>query len=143
MYFIALVCPEEINKQVLKWKLWMKEKYSCEAALRSPAHITIVPPFWMNPDIEDDLLLSLSKFAAGQSSFSIQLNNFSNFKPRVIFVDVVSNRSLNDLEERLFRSLISENKYPLEKDDRLFHPHVTIATRDLHKKIFYETWDHF
>jgi 2'-5' RNA ligase len=143
MYFIALVCPEEINKPVLKWKLWMKEMYGCEAALRSPAHITIVPPFWMNPGLEDDLLLSLSKFSAGQTSFSIQLNNFSNFKPRVIFIDVISNKPLADLEDGLFRSLLSENKYPLEKDDRPFHPHVTIATRDLHKKSFYEAWDHF
>jgi 2'-5' RNA ligase len=39
--------------------------------------------------------------------------------------------------------LISEKVYPLEKDDRPFHPHVTIATRDLYKKSFYESWDHF
>jgi hypothetical protein len=41
MYFIASVCPEEIDKQVMKWKLWMKEKYGCEAALRSPAHVGV------------------------------------------------------------------------------------------------------
>ncbi len=29
------------------------------------------------------------------------------------------------------------------KEDRPFHPHLTIATRDLRKKAFYEAWEHF
>ncbi len=56
MYFIALVAPEDINQQLLKWKIWMLEKYQCEAALRSPAHITLIPPFWMKPELEKDLV---------------------------------------------------------------------------------------
>ena len=143
MYFVALVCPEEINQQVLKWKLWMKENHGCEVALRSPAHITLVPPFWMIPELEDQLLGSLSAFSMTQQSFPVQLHNFSRFTPRVIFIDVVPGRQLTDLENGLFSYLLSENKYPMKKDDRPFYPHVTIATRDLYKKSFYEAWDHF
>src|SRR5258705_4580569 len=143
MYFIALVCAVEINKQILKWKLWMKEKYDCEAALRSPAHITIVPPFWMKPELEENLKRSISDFAMTQHDLTIQLNNFSCFKPKVIFVDVISNDNLTSLKEDLFKQLLSEGKYPIEKDERPFSPHVTIATRDLHKKSFYEAWEHF
>ena len=28
-------------------------------------------------------------------------------------------------------------------ESRHFHPHITIATRDLHKKTFYEAWQLF
>ena len=28
-------------------------------------------------------------------------------------------------------------------DNRPFHPHITIATRDLFKKSYYEAWDYF
>jgi len=143
MYFVAVICPEDINQQVSKWKLWMKEHHSCEVALRSPAHITLMPPFWMEPGLEDELLNSLSGFSAKQQSFEVRLHNFSQFKPRVIFVDVVSNKQLNDLQSALFTYLLSEGRYPLKKEDRTFHPHVTIATRDLYKKSFYEAWDHF
>jgi len=143
MYFIAIVCPPEIDEHILAWKMWMKEKYDCQVALRSPAHITLVPPFWMRPDLEDDLKTSLAKFSTSKSAIGIRLNNFSYFKPRVIFVDVDQNKMLADLRLALCGFLMSENKFPLEKEDRPFHPHVTIATRDLYKKSFYDAWDHF
>src|SRR6185436_16676574 len=70
-------------------------------------------------------------------------NHFSHFKPRVIFIDVLQNERLENLQNALFSHLLSDNTYPLKKDERPFHPHVTIATRDLHKKSFYEAWEHF
>jgi len=143
MYFVAIVCPAVIDHEILKWKLWMKEKYECEVALRSPAHITLVPPFWMKPELENDLVSSLINFSTDKNTFNIQLNHFSCFKPRVIFVDVVQNTFLADLNHELHRFLLLQDKYPVEKDDRPFHPHVTIATRDLHKKSFHEAWEYF
>jgi len=143
MYFIALVAPEEINQKVLKWKHWMKEKYNCEAALRSPAHITLIPPFWMKPELQDELHASISACAATRDPFTVQLKGFSNFKPKVIFIDVILSAGLVKTKTDLVDYLLTEKKYPVETDDRPFHPHVTIATRDLHKKSFYEAWDHF
>jgi 2'-5' RNA ligase len=143
MYFVALVAPEIINKQVFKWKTWFKEKYRCEAALRSPAHVTLVPPFWMRTELESKLIVSLIEFATVQKHFSLLLNNFSQFKPRVIFVDVAVNSLLQNLRAQLFQSLLITGEYPLKNDDRPFHPHVTLATRDLYKKDFYEAWEYF
>ena len=34
----------------------------------------------------------------------------------------------------------SKADYKIKIDTRLFHPHITIATRDLHKKDFHEAW---
>ena len=47
MYFIALVAPEEINTPILKWKTWFRDNFGCTVALKSPAHITLIPPFRM------------------------------------------------------------------------------------------------
>ncbi len=143
MYFIAVIAPEDINQQVLKWKQMMKERYGCEVALRSPAHITLLPPFWMKDEIEPYLVDSLNYFSKKESGFEIQLQNFSHFKPKVIFIDVIKNEKLIALQQNLHNYLISTSKFPAEKDDRPFHPHVTIATRDLHKKSFYEAWEYF
>jgi 2'-5' RNA ligase len=143
MYFIAIVCPESINSKVLEWKLWMKEQHGCVIALRSPAHITLVPPFWMKSESEILLVNSLARFAAPQPTFDVHLKNFSNFKPRVIFIDVLPNAELTGLQNDLVDGLLSENAYPLKKEERPFHPHVTIATRDLYKKSFYEAWETF
>ena len=138
MYFIALVAPEDINKQVLKWKHWMKEKYLCEVALRSPAHITLVPPFWMRPQLENKLIGSIADFSVGQKNFMVQLGNFSHFKSRVLFIGVAENDQLTTMKHDLSRFLLNSGEYPLKEDSRSFHPHVTIATRDLHKTAFYE-----
>jgi len=143
MYFIALVAPEEIDQQVLKWKNLFKERYECSVALKSPAHITIVPPFWMNEELENDLINSIHAFSITKTKFEITLQNFAAFQPKVIFVDVVKNKMLNDLYQSFVDFIISQDKFPIKKEDRPFHPHVTLATRDLYKKAFQEAWEIF
>ncbi len=143
MYFIALVAPEEIEQQVLKWKNFFKERYECSVALKSPAHITIIPPFWMKEHLENDLINSIREFSITKTKFKITLKNFAAFQPKVIFVDVVKNKMLNDLYQSLGDFIISQNKFPIKKEDQPFHPHVTLATRDLYKKAFQEAWEIF
>lgn len=144
MYFIALVAPADINRDVLAWKNLMKERFDCSVALRSPAHITLVPPFWMDEAIESKLTKLLKEFSGAETLFEIGLKNFDAFKPRVIFLDVIPNESLQTLHSRLLDFLVTRsNDLPIEKEDRPFHPHITIATRDLHKKAFREAWEIF
>ena len=143
MYFVALVAPEEIDRQILKWKNFFKENYGCTVALKSPAHITLIPPFWMNEELEKDLIKSIDEFSTAKNKFEIALKDFAAFKPRVIYVDVLKNELLNGLHESLSDFIYKQNKFPIKKEDRSFHPHVTLATRDLYKKAFYEAWEIF
>ena len=143
MYFVAIVAPEEINLQVLKWKNFFKERYECTVALKSPAHITIIPPFWMNEALEDDLINSINEFSGIKNKFEIIVKDFGAFKPKVIFVDMIKNEQLNDLHHSFNDFIYSQNKFPIKKDDRPFHPHMTLATRDLYKKAFQEGWEIF
>jgi len=143
MYYIAILAPEEINMQVLKWKFFFKEKFDCNAALKSPAHITLIPPFWMKQDLEIDLINIIDEFSQTSASVDIYLNDFGAFKPKVIFVEVLENESLKQLHHSFNEFVISKNKFPVKKDERPFHPHVTLATRDLYKKAFSEAWEKF
>jgi len=143
MYFIALVAPGEINKEVLEWKNFMKERHGCVVALRSPAHITLIPPFWLDESLEQNLENAVTGFSTQKRSFQIQLKNFSAFKPRVIYVSVEPNEELQELQRSLQQYLVSIGSLPLKADDRPFHPHISIATRDLHKKAFHEAWNIF
>ena len=143
MYYIAIVAPEQINQQVLKWKSYFKENFGCTVALKSPAHITIIPPFWMNDELEKELITSIIEFSVTKNKFEITLKDFSAFTPKVIFIDVVKNKKLNDLHQSLVDFILTKNKFPVSKDDRSFHPHVTLAARDLYKKAFREAWEVF
>jgi len=143
MYFIAIVLPEELNQKILKYKDMMLEKYNCKVGLKSPAHITLVPPFWMDEKKEQQLLSAVGAMSQTIEPFAIETNNFSAFKPRTIFIEVKHNNQLNEVK-RLADDFFENNSfYNIKIDTRPFHPHITITTRDLFKKNFYEIWPWF
>lgn len=121
----------------------MFERFNCSVALRSPAHITLISPFWMKPELEAELQISIDTFTRSPHDFEIELQNFSFFKPRVVFINVNESNNLIQLQQELFSWLMNTNGFRIKKDERPFHPHMTIATRDLRKKIFYEAWEIF
>ncbi|TMI85635.1 MAG: 2'-5' RNA ligase family protein [Bacteroidetes bacterium] len=143
MYFIAIVAPEDINTTILKWKQMMKERFGCVVALRSPAHITLIPPFWLDENEEHHLKNATAEFSQSRAGFEIRLKDFAAFKPRVIYVDVMPNQELQSLHAQLEEFLILKKQFSISKDERPLHPHVSIATRDLHKKAFQEAWEIF
>lgn len=142
LYFIAIVAPENINREILQFKNYMLAHFGCKVALRSPAHITLVPPFHMHNSHENELLNTIKKFGSTLHEFDVRLKDFNCFKPRVIYVDVVMTEILLKTKKAFEDFLLSEG-WPIKRETRPFHPHVTIANRDLEKKDFTEAWDHF
>lgn len=142
MYFIAIVLPQELDKKILTHKKWLADKYNCKVGLKSPAHITIISPFWMEEEKETMLMNDIHNISASTSSFILSTNNFSAFKPGTLFVAVKENEPLHKLKTASDDYLRSSD-YKMKIEARPFHPHITIATRDLHKKDFAETWPHF
>ena len=143
MYFMAIVLPSSLNERILTFKQMMLEEYNCKVGLKSPAHITIIPPYWMHPDKEAGLLQLLDHHCQGFSSFPIQTKHFSAFKPRTIFIDVVVDALLDSFKKETDAIFSMDNIYGIKTEKRPFHPHITIATRDLFKKAFAEAWKYF
>ncbi len=143
MYFIALVLPAHLNEKVLKHKHMMFEKYNCKVGLKSPAHITLVPPFWMEEEKQDQLIIDIDVVSSHLSPFHLSTADFSAFKPRTIFIAVSPSEQLNGLKKPIGDFFKQHPSYPVKIDTKPFHPHITIATRDLYKKSFYEIWPWF
>jgi 2'-5' RNA ligase len=143
MYFIAIVLPEELNERVLEYKKMMQEKFGCKVGLKSPAHITIVPPFWLEEEKEQQLLEDVRRISSDIVQFPVTTNNFSAFKPRTIFIDVIVDVQLAAVKQSSDQFFKGNEFYKIKIDTRPFHPHITIATRDLHKKAFHEAWPLF
>jgi 2'-5' RNA ligase len=143
MYFLAILFPPEVNKKVLEWKYYMREHFGCVVAMKSPAHITLIPPFWMNEELEKSLAEDAQTFSAEQIPFKIELKDFDAFRPKVIFLHVKPSEKLNKLRNDLETHLLALNRYPIKQEARPFHPHVTIANRDLMRKDFPEAFKHF
>lgn len=142
MYFVAIVLPEELDKKVLEWKQYMYHHFKCTVGLKSPAHITIIPPFWMQSEMENDFITDIKTLSEQLKPFLIETNDFSVFKPRTIFVAVRENLSLAELKRKA-TEFFKQKEYLIKPENRPFYPHITIATRDLYKKDFYEAWKYF
>jgi len=121
----------------------MHEIYGCAVGLKSPAHITIVPPFWMEEEKEKQLITDVNELSIEWESFDLSTNNFSAFKPKTIFIELSANDNLHRLKKKTDVFFNEKKEYKIKTDSRTFHPHITIATRDLFKKDFMEAWPHF
>ncbi len=143
LYLIALIPPPALREEVRLLKEEMSERFQARHALKSPAHITLQMPFRRSEAAELGLLTALYDFVALRYSFTVQLSGFDCFKPRVIFLRVVDHTPIlllrNDLKQLLVRDLgfaIFEINHP-------FHPHLTIATRDLTGEAFGRAWPEY
>lgn len=142
MYYIAVVCPGEINDKILHYKNWMKQQFDCIVALKSPAHITLIPPFWLDAEREQELQQAVQSFPA-INEFGIQLDGFSHFTNRVLFINVRENAELGELKQQAELHFIPLFPGVIKKDERPFHPHITIANRDMKPGHFVKAWQHF
>lgn len=142
-YFIAIVLPEPLFTEIEAVKQLLFEKHGLKGALRSPAHITLHRPFEWKEEKETVLLEKLHQFKF-EKAFDIAIKNYASFEPRVIYADVLPNETLYELHKQLTVYAKKELKLFNESDDlRGFHPHVTVAFRDLKKPKFYELKDKF
>jgi 2'-5' RNA ligase len=143
LYFIGILAPRDIQQVVLGWKHYMLQRFGCRNALKSPAHITLIPPFELETGKQQLLNGYLDQFSVGQVDFSISIRNFSHFGNRVIFASVEDNPDLQKLQTALESWLGGASLFHLKDAGRSFHPHITIANRDLDQKDFFPAWNHF
>jgi len=131
MYYVALICPEETDNKVNEFKFWIKQHFGCVIALKSPAHITLIPPFWLELKMEPELIKTLQSFRSNMDELEIHLDGFSHFGKRVLFVDVKNNPALIELRNQAANHFLKSFSDVIKKEDRSFYPHITIATRDI------------
>lgn len=142
LYFIAVMPDEKIQKEVTAFKHYCQRHFGAGHALKSPPHITLIPPYRWREEQLPALRDVLDLFALGQTPFAVQLKDFAAFPPRVIFVNVRENKHLTALHTSLLKKLENSLDYHDHRAAR-FHPHMTIAHRDLTKPAFFKAWDHF
>ena len=144
LYFIALIPPTPFFEEAQALKEYFRDQYQSKASLNSPPHITLHMPFQWKEAKEEKLVKALSDFSFGKKSFCVSFNNFSCFAPKVIYIDIRPSESLNALQHELHRLCKTElNMFNAQYRDLPFHPHLTLAFRDLKKELFPKAWQEF
>ncbi|TDQ17192.1 2'-5' RNA ligase [Algoriphagus boseongensis] len=137
-YFLAIVPPEPVLSQAEGIKQEIKERFNVKYALKSPAHITLKMPFTYNEAKEEALVEKLSQFLSGGPAFPLKIGGIETFGNRVIFLGVEKNSQLIQLQSSLKIFCKKDLHLVDELSDRNFHPHMTLAFKDLKPSKFQE-----
>jgi len=144
LYFIAIIPEEPVRTEVQELKENAAQLWGSKAALKSPPHITLHMPFQWRDDREEILVNTLQSFENSPSPFEVKLHDFGFFEPRVVYVNVMESVVLRELQKHLSTHVRRElNVLNADYKDRGFHPHMTIAFRDLKKSLFPEIKDYY
>lgn len=142
LYFLGLQPPEDLSAIITGLKEDIAVRYGSRHALKVPPHVTLVPPWRAAAEIRS-LREALPGFAAGTSAVDLHLSGFGYFeqaRTRVIYLAVTPTETLQNLHRKL-RSLVAKTLVlPDMESDSDFHPHITLAHRDLTSAAFHLAW---
>ena len=137
-YFIAVILRGNSLEKAEQIRQSLFDRFGLKGALRSPPHITLHRPFEWKSAKEPELIKTLETFSFGMP-FEVEFRDFSGFGERVLYIGVEKCPELERLHSALRRFALKELKLLNEAEDlRGFHPHVTVAFRDLRKRQFDE-----
>ncbi len=143
LLFIAVLPPEPIREEITALKRYIAKKWGPRHALKSPPHLTLQPPFKWGVEGMDTLRQCLCAFSARRRPFEVVLRDFGAFVPRVFFIKPEPSPSLATLFEQLKGTLEVELGLLDKRNERPFHPHLTLAHRDMPPQVFDRIWADF
>lgn len=144
LLLLALLPPQDFQDRVTGIKQHFADNYNSRAALKSPPHITLQPPFEWPADKLPALQECLSIFAQTRVPVPVILSGFAAFLPRVIYINVLKTPALLTLQAELMAHLETQLSIadPQSKE-RPYSPHMTVAFKDLSKQNFKAAWPEF
>ena len=157
LYFIALLPPPPLQERIRVLQQEMSQRFHSHAALKSPPHITLIPPLSLSESgaglLQKELnLFSPSSTPSNQNSYTpeepptIVLEGFAAFAPRVLYIHVQPHRGLTTLRTHLRDRLQRHPALQLPANPRHsypFVPHITLGFRDLSPENFERAWAEF
>lgn len=144
LYFIAIIPPEPHKSEVTSIKQHFAENYKSKAALKSPPHITLQMPFKKKDKDINEIFETMTSFTSEKEAFPVEVQGYDCFRPRVIFLNIEKNESLLRLQYELSRELQTRHGiFHSTHKNNGFHPHMTVAFRDLKPAQFKLAWEVF
>lgn len=143
-FFVALLPPQPLQDEItaIKHDIW--QRFNSKAALKSPPHITLQPPFQWPLGRVDELDRHLAAFAQTHGTVPIRLEGFDAFAPRVLYIDVAQTSELMVMQPGLMAHLETAcGIVDRVAKSRPFTPHVTVGFRDLTPSAFHRAWAEF
>lgn len=149
--FWAFIPGDPIQSEITAFKSESASLLGSSKALRSPAHITVIPPIRLVPEEAVAVDALVRAFNERQDPFPIICSGFSSFPNRVLFVQVNQDGPIVSYADGLC-SLLRSQMTQIKWGNTPYLPHITIAFRDLSpyafeigkdlflKRTYYRVW---
>ena len=138
LYFWAFIPEEPFLSQLQELKDATAQEYNSYKSLSSPPHITILPPKHLTPDLKEEIDNALRKVCRNWVPFEIELQDYGRFGQTVLFLNVKLSEKLSKYYDDCIEIY---HKHDLKITHPSFHPHITLAFKDLEQKQFKRAWD--
>ena len=79
LYFLAAIPPEPLQTEMMQLKRQAGERFGSYHSLNSPAHITLIPPFYATKEEIEDFSEALKKFIEKFPPLELSLKDFDRF----------------------------------------------------------------
>jgi 2'-5' RNA ligase len=140
LYYIALLPDDKLSQLCLEYKQQAQNLFQAQATLRSPAHITLIPPFNADEIALNQITLILAHLATQQHGLELQLKGWQHFGVRTIYLGFAANLALSLLQAKTKQQITLLTKLRPEAE---FTPHISIVNRDLAEIDFNSAWEYF
>lgn len=137
LFMLTLIPPKKLVEKLEEIREEFAENYNCKAALKTPVHITLVPPFQLEAGKDEELV---DKLKAGEelNRFVVELKDYGSFpENEVLFVSIHPSVGLSVLQQALqdwvYSSFEVSSKYHNHEE---YRPHITIGRKDIPKGRF-------
>lgn len=144
LYFAAVIPPEPVYSLTQDLRLYCADKFDARHALKSPPHITLLSPFRCEPERVTEASEVLKSVCRETPPFSVRLHDFGHFNRRVLYIGTDTNTALMSFQEKLEAAARNrEELFHYNYHPRPFHPHLTLAFKDLSEAMFEKAWEEF
>jgi 2'-5' RNA ligase len=147
LYFLAIVLPEELQKRIVAIEEYIAEKYNSHKSLRIIPHITLKAPFTIDSGKHEMVRDWFGNLVVQVKPFAIDLKDYGSFANKnhpVIFINPMPNKDLSSLQSGIIDQFATNfPEIGIMSHERYFHPHVTVAYRDLTPEQFLKAWEDF
>jgi len=140
LYFIAIIPPDPLRSHLSFLKKEFAANFHSYHALKSPPHITLIPPIRIGKIEIKPFIKKLETFGKSTPPFHIQLDGMGSFRTNVLFLNAMENEQLHQCHKNLSILLNGFSGINISID-KPFHPHITLANRDLSPQMFQKAWE--
>jgi 2'-5' RNA ligase len=146
-YFIAIILPNDVSRQVTEFRNHFKNSHNSSAALKNMPHITLKAPFKTETHLHEQVVHWFKNLDVTIAPFVVDLHNFGIFnnpKNPVVYVHPELTAALANLQKAVVNGFEKAfPNIPLHFHEHTFKPHITIAYRDLAYAEFIKAWQEY